>query len=74
VTSELLDLINAGQFDEEETGAWKKYIEDRKGHFVRLLSVPDRDYVSDGELSLLQEIWATHGSKDLPREGGPARF
>lgn len=64
VTSELLDLINAGRLLGDPETRWEQCISDRRNHEVQLESMPEREHVSDVEVALLDEIWAEHGDKD----------
>ena len=64
VTSELLDLINAGRLAGEADNRWEQCISDRRDHDVRLEQMPPRDHLSEAEVSLLDEIWSEHGGKD----------
>jgi uncharacterized phage-associated protein len=64
VTSEMLDLINAGRLMGETDRRWEECVSNRTNHEVRLEKTPTREYLADAEVSLLDEIWAEHGSKD----------
>lgn len=64
VTSELLDLINSGRLYGEADQRWEQCIGDRVDHEIRLEKKPAREYLSDAELKLVDEIWAQHGEKD----------
>lgn len=64
VTSEVLDLINSGSLAEVNDTTWCAHIEDRQGHNVSLISMPERLYVSDAEVEIIEEVWSQHGSKD----------
>ena len=64
VTSELLDIINAGRLSGEKDSGWEKCISDRRDHDVRLEQMPAREHLSDAEVALLDELWAEHGGKD----------
>jgi uncharacterized phage-associated protein len=64
VTSELLDLINAGKLLGEEDDRWEKSITNRVEHQVELQETGVRENLSDTELGLLDEIWRKHGQKD----------
>ena len=63
VISELLDLINGGRLNGEQEGLWAACISDRADHEVRLEQVPPREFISDAELKLIDEIWAEHGPR-----------
>ncbi len=64
VTSEVLDLINAGRLMGEKDQRWEQCISDRTNHEIRLEQMPDREHLSDAEVILLNEIWAEHGGKN----------
>ena len=64
VTSELLDLVNAGELAGEEGCRWEEFISDRKNHDVALRKPPERDSLADSEIALIDEIYALHGGKD----------
>lgn len=64
VTSELLDLINAGRLFGEADQRWEQCVSDRRNHDLKLERMPARDHISDSEVSLLDEIWIEHGGKD----------
>jgi uncharacterized phage-associated protein len=64
VTSELLDLINAGRLEGEPDTFWEHSISDRVNHEIKLEQKPDRQYVSDAELELIEAIWQEHGHRD----------
>ena len=66
VTSELLDLVNAGELAGEEGSRWESLISDRKDHeiAIRGSAVPERESLSDVELELIGEIFAEHGGKN----------
>ncbi|MCX6902938.1 MAG: Panacea domain-containing protein, partial [Verrucomicrobia bacterium] len=61
VTSEVLDLINEGRLYHESDARWDECISDRENHDVALSQLPEREQVSNAEVKLLDEIWATHG-------------
>lgn len=65
VTSELLDLVNAGELAGEEGSRWETLISDRKDHeiAIRGAAPPERESLSDVELELIGEIFAEHGGK-----------
>lgn len=64
VTSEVLDLVNAGRLDGETDDQWQNCISDRTDHKVRLEHLPAREHLSDSEAALLDAIWGEHGAKD----------
>jgi len=64
VTSEILDLINAGRLMGETDRRWEQCITDRKNHDVTLEQMPPREHLADAEAGLLEEMWAEHGGKD----------
>jgi uncharacterized phage-associated protein len=64
VTSEVLDLVDAGRLAGEGDRRWEQCIGARTNHEVRLEKQPVREHLSDAEVSLLDEVWAEHGGKD----------
>jgi uncharacterized phage-associated protein len=64
VTSELLDIVNAGRLFGEQDTRWEQCISDRHNHDVQLEQMPPREHVSDVEVELTNEIWTEHGGKD----------
>ncbi len=64
VTSEMLDLINAGRLFGETDRRWEHCVSNRTNHEVKLEKMPEREHMSDDDVSLLGEIWAEHGNKD----------
>jgi uncharacterized phage-associated protein len=64
VTSEVLDLINAGRLLGDSNTSWAECVSDRHGHDVKLVTMPARQFLSDAEVRLLDEVWAEHGGKD----------
>lgn len=64
VTSELLDLINAGRLSGETDPRWEQAISDRRNHEVKLEAKPPREHLSAAELELVDAIWAEHGRRD----------
>ena len=64
VTSEILDLINAGRLLGEADRRWEQCITDRKDHDVALEKMPPREHLAETELELLDQVWAEHGTKD----------
>jgi hypothetical protein len=65
VTSELLDIINAGKLADDESSTWEDLISDRKGHLVELrkADIPI-EFISEAEIRLIDEIYREHGTKD----------
>src|SRR5438105_10736223 len=49
VTSELLDIINAGRLFDEQDNRWEQCISDRRNHDLQLEQMPPREHVSDAE-------------------------
>ena len=64
VTSELLDLINAGRLFGEPDQRWEQSVSDRRNHDVKLEQMPAHEHLSDAEAALPDEIWREHGSKE----------
>ncbi len=64
VTSELLDLINAGRLEGEVDAGWENNISDRTNHEVKLDRKPERREISDAELELIELIWQEHGHRN----------
>lgn len=64
VTSELLDLINAGRLFGDPDQRWEQSVSDRRDHDVKLEQMPARNHLSDADAALLDEIWREHGGKD----------
>jgi uncharacterized phage-associated protein len=64
VTSEVLDIINAGRLFGDKDTRWEQCISDRRNHDLKLEQMPEREYVSDAEVALADELWAEHGAKD----------
>ena len=62
VTSETLDLINAGMLDGFTTD-WANFISDRANHKVVLIGDPGTDRLSESELKMIAEIYSEHGQK-----------
>jgi uncharacterized phage-associated protein len=66
VTSELLDLINAGRLADESDCSWQEFIQNREG--VTVSSLPGSEIActctSEAEKRLIQEIYSEHGAKD----------
>src|SRR5271156_3433767 len=63
VTSELLDLINAGRIWNCETN-WELFISDRQNHEVELVRDPGSDHLSTFEMQLIEELWHLHEHED----------
>ena len=64
VTSELLDLINAGRLEGETDKSWEKSISDRVNHDIKLDCKPERIHLSDAEVELIDAVWREHGHRD----------
>lgn len=66
VTSELLDLVNAGELAGESDSRWEELISDRKNHEIAMrgVALPPREWLSDAELALIDETFAQHGARD----------
>ena len=64
VTSELLDVINAGRLADESDSSWETYISDRQSHEIALNEDPPIDFVAESEVRLIDEIYDAHGEKD----------
>lgn len=62
VTSELLDLINAGSLWGMPTSDWERLISDRQNHEVSLVQKPEYRNLSDAELVLIDEIYREFGA------------
>ncbi len=63
VTSEALDLINAGTLDGFSTD-WALFISDRANHQVGLRTDPGTDRLSKSELEMVAEVYTEHGQKN----------
>lgn len=63
VTSEVLDLLNAGRLVGESDTRWERCISDRTDHQIKLEQMPLREHLSDAEVALLDQVWADHGAK-----------
>lgn len=66
VTSELLDLVNAGELAGEADSRWEELVSERTHHEISIRdpgSLP-RDFLSDAEVALIDEVFAEHGAKD----------
>ncbi|MBI2926214.1 MAG: SocA family protein [Verrucomicrobia bacterium] len=66
VTSEVLDLIQAGTLDGFEID-WAKHITDRANYEVSLKTDPGLDCLSESELTMIGETYAQHGGQS-PQE------
>lgn len=64
VTSEVLDLINAGRLAGESDRRWEQCVSDRKDHDIKLEQKPERVHLSDSEIGLIDAIWQKHGARD----------
>lgn len=64
VTSELLDLINAGRLEGEADRRWEECVSDRRDHDIKLEKMPERLHVSDAEIEMIDSIWQEHGQRD----------
>lgn len=64
VTSELLDIINAGALADEDDTSWEKHISDRDSHEIGLIEEIPIEYLSDAECQLLDELYQEHGQKN----------
>jgi len=64
VTSEVLDLVNAGRLADERDDRWEQCISDRLNHEVRLEKKTERQYLSEAEVELVEVIWREHGQRD----------
>ena len=64
VTSEILDLINAGRLRGEIDRRWEQCITDRKDHELALERMPQPEHLSQSDVLLVDEIWTEHGAKD----------
>jgi uncharacterized phage-associated protein len=64
VTSEVLDLVNAGRLVGERDRRWEQCISDRTNHEVKLEQMPGREHLSDAEVKLVDEIWQEHGGRN----------
>lgn len=64
VTSEVLDLVNAGCLWGEAECHWEDFITDRQDHEVALNTMPPSEHLSESELRLIDDIYREHGSKD----------
>ena len=65
VTSELLDIVNAGRLANDSDSSWEQFISDRHGHEIALLGdAPPIESISESEIRLIDEIYAAHGAKN----------
>src|SRR6266446_1740301 len=63
VTSEVLDLINAGSLYHQPTN-WSQFISDRQNHEVELSTQPGVEHLSEFELELLAGLFAQFEKAD----------
>jgi hypothetical protein len=63
VTSELLDLINAGSLWNTDK-IWERFISDRKNHEVALRANPGKEHLSEFELDLIAELFHEFAKAD----------
>jgi uncharacterized phage-associated protein len=64
VTSELLDLINAGSLWGVTQCNWEKFIGNRQNHEVSLIEKPACQNLAEAELALIDEVYREHGAKN----------
>ena len=64
ITSELLDVVNAGSLGGGTGCRWDEFISDRHGHLVELRAEATTDDLAPSELDLIDEVYAEHGGKD----------
>ena len=64
VTSEVLDLINAGSLGPKDDDTWKRHIGARREHTVTLLKPISPRLVSSVEYKMIEAVWRQHGDKD----------
>ena len=64
VTSELLDLVNAGSLWGLPSCDWEKFISDRQNHEVSLAQKPTYEHLAEAELALIDEVYDQHGARD----------
>ena len=64
VTSEVLDLINAGRLSGETDRRWEECVSDRNDHDIQLEKKPERLHLSESELELIGAVWQEHGHRD----------
>ncbi len=62
VTSEALDLINAGTLHGFATD-WADFISDRADHGIALKANPGTDRLAESELAMIAELYTEHGRK-----------
>jgi len=63
VTSEVLDLINAGSLWNCPNN-WDRFISDRQNHEVELIKDPGTDRLSEFEIDLIEELFRRHEHQD----------
>lgn len=64
VTSEVLDLINAGRLAGDDDRRWEQCMSDRINHDIQLQQKPERVHLSDAEIGMIDAIWQEHGARD----------
>jgi uncharacterized phage-associated protein len=64
VTSELLDVINAGKLADDVDSSWEQYISDRDHHEIVLQKEIPLDFISESEIELIESVYKEHGAKD----------
>ena len=64
VTSEVLDLINAGRLSGEADVRWEHCVSDRKNHEIKLEQKPERQQLSEAEVEIIDAVWREHGHRD----------
>lgn len=64
VTSEVLDLINAGRLAGENDRRWEQCVSDRRDHDIHLEQKPERVHLSDSEIGMIDALWLEHGARD----------
>jgi uncharacterized phage-associated protein len=64
VTSEVLDLINAGRLAGDDDRCWEQCMSDRINHDIQLQQKPERVQLSDAEIGMIDAIWQEHGARD----------
>lgn len=64
VTSEVLDLVNAGRLAGENDRRWEECVSDGFNHDIKLEHKPERLHVSDAEIEMIDALWREHGVRD----------
>jgi len=64
ITSELLDLVNAGRLAGADDCRWEEFISDRQDHEVGLRGEAPCDHLSQSEMDLVDEIYGDFGGMD----------